>query len=72
MFSALPLRTYVVSLFGVIVAATTFAAEAVGYTSTKHQHEVGTGYFDVISEIVSQGQSSTKALKGSTEEDQFH
>ncbi|AKF11515.1 Isocitrate lyase [Sandaracinus amylolyticus] len=49
-----------------------FAAESVGYTSTKHQHEVGTGYFDVISEIVSQGQSSTKALKGSTEEDQFH
>ena len=49
-----------------------FAAESVGYTSTKHQHEVGTGYFDLISDLVSQGQSSTKALKGSTEEDQFH
>jgi isocitrate lyase len=49
-----------------------FAAESVGYTATRHQHEVGTGYFDVISEIVSQGQTSTKALKGSTEEDQFH
>jgi isocitrate lyase len=49
-----------------------FAAESIGYTATKHQHEVGTGYFDVISEIVSQGQSSTTALKGSTEEDQFH
>lgn len=49
-----------------------FAAESIGYTATKHQHEVGTGYFDLISEIVSQGQSSTTALKGSTEEDQFH
>jgi isocitrate lyase len=48
------------------------AAEKLGYTATKHQHEVGTGYFDVISEIVSQGQSSTKALTGSTEEAQFH
>jgi isocitrate lyase len=49
-----------------------FAAESAGYTATKHQSEVGTGYFDVISEIVSQGQSSTKALTGSTEESQFH
>ena len=49
-----------------------FAAESIGYTATKHQQEVGTGYFDVISEIVSQGQSSTKALTGSTEESQFH
>jgi isocitrate lyase len=49
-----------------------FAAEKAGYTGVKHQHEVGTGYFDVISEIVSQGQSSTTALKGSTEEAQFH
>ncbi len=49
-----------------------FAAEKNGYTATKHQHEVGTGYFDAISEIVSQGKSSTTALKGSTEEDQFH
>jgi isocitrate lyase len=44
----------------------------IGYTATKHQREVGTGYFDVISEIVSSGQSSTTALKGSTEEAQFH
>ena len=49
-----------------------FAAEKVGYTATLHQHEVGTGYFDVISELVSSGQSSTTALKGSTEEAQFH
>ena len=49
-----------------------FAAEKIGYTATKHQHEVGTGYFDVVSEIVSQGKSSTKALEGSTEEAQFH
>ena len=49
-----------------------FAAESKGYTATKHQHEVGTGYFDAISELVSQGTSSTTALKGSTEEDQFH
>jgi isocitrate lyase len=49
-----------------------FAAEKQGYTATKHQHEVGTGYFDLISEIVSQGQSSTTALKESTEAEQFH
>ncbi len=49
-----------------------FAAEKQGYTGVKHQHEVGTGYFDAVSEIVSQGQSSTKALAGSTEEAQFH
>jgi isocitrate lyase len=49
-----------------------FALEKSGYSGTKHQHEVGTGYFDQISEIVSQGQSSTTALKGSTEEAQFH
>ena len=48
-----------------------FAAESMGYTATKHQHEVGTGYFDLISNLVSGGQSSTTALKGSTEEAQF-
>ena len=48
-----------------------FAAEAIGYTATKHQHEVGTGYFDAITTLVSEGQSSTTALKGSTEEAQF-
>ncbi|MGV3487624.1 MAG: isocitrate lyase, partial [Tuberibacillus sp.] len=48
-----------------------FASIAKGYTATKHQHEVGTGYFDEISNIVSGGTSSTTALKGSTEEEQF-
>jgi isocitrate lyase len=48
-----------------------FAAEASGYTAVRHQREVGTGYFDEVSRIVSAGESSTLALKGSTEEDQF-
>ena len=48
-----------------------FAAEARGYTATRHQQEVGTGYFDQVTEVVSGGQSSTKALVGSTEMAQF-
>ena len=48
-----------------------FALESVGYTATKHQREVGTGYFDDVSQAVSAGKSSTVALKGSTEEAQF-
>lgn len=48
-----------------------FGAESLGYTATKHQREVGTGYFDLVSNIITQGQSSTNALKGSTEEEQF-
>ncbi|MBC7711943.1 MAG: isocitrate lyase [Rhizobacter sp.] len=48
-----------------------FGAEAIGYTATKHQREVGTGYFDLVSNTVTQGLSSTNALKGSTEEEQF-
>ena len=48
-----------------------FAAEKIGYTATKHQREVGTGYFDLVSNTITQGQSSTTALKGSTEEAQF-
>lgn len=48
-----------------------FAAEKHGYTATRHQREVGTGYFDQVSLIISGGQSSTIALKGSTEEAQF-
>ena len=48
-----------------------FAMEGQGYTATKHQREVGAGYFDLISQAVSGGQSSTLALKGSTEEEQF-
>jgi isocitrate lyase len=45
--------------------------EADGYTATKHQREVGAGYFDLVSQAVSGGQSSTLSLKGSTEEEQF-
>jgi isocitrate lyase len=48
-----------------------FAAEPVGYTAVKHQREVGTGYFDLVSEAVSGGTSSTTALTGSTEAEQF-
>lgn len=48
-----------------------FAAEAEGYTATKHQREVGTGYFDAITQTLSQGKSSLSALSGSTEEEQF-
>lgn len=48
-----------------------FAAAKHGYTGVRHQAEVGTGYFDQILEIISEGQASTGALKGSTEE-QFH
>jgi isocitrate lyase len=48
-----------------------FGMESQGYTATKHQREVGAGYFDLVSQAVSGGQSSTLALKGSTEEDQF-
>ncbi|HWS71114.1 MAG TPA: isocitrate lyase [Thermoanaerobaculia bacterium] len=48
-----------------------FAAEAHGYTATKHQHEVGTGYFDEVAKVISAGQSSTIALSGSTEAAQF-
>jgi isocitrate lyase len=49
-----------------------FAAEADGYTATRHQAEVGTGYFDRVSQVISGGQSSTLALKESTETQQFH
>ena len=48
-----------------------FASEARGYTATRHQREVGTSYFDAVSQAVSQGQSSTTALAGSTETEQF-
>jgi len=48
-----------------------FAAEADGYTATKHQAEVGTGYFDTITQIIAGGASSTTALTGSTEAEQF-
>jgi isocitrate lyase len=48
-----------------------FAAEAHGYTATRHQHEVGTGYFDEIAEVISGGRTSTLALEESTEAHQF-
>jgi isocitrate lyase len=48
-----------------------FALEAQGYTATRHQHEVGAGYFDLVAQAVSGGESSTLALRGSTEEAQF-
>jgi isocitrate lyase len=48
-----------------------FAAEKDGYTATRHQREVGTGYFDEIAQVVAEGKSSTTALHGSTEEEQF-
>lgn len=48
-----------------------FDAEPMGYTATRHQHEVGTGYFDAVTTLVSGGSSSTTALTGSTEEAQF-
>ena len=48
-----------------------FAAEKDGYTATKHQREVGAGYFDDVTQTVSAGRSSVTAMKGSTEEEQF-
>lgn len=48
-----------------------FAAEKYGYTATRHQREVGTGYFDEVAQVITGGTSSTTALKGSTEEEQF-
>jgi len=49
-----------------------FAAEKRGYTATKHQREVGTGYFDAVTQAIQGGRSSVTALTGSTEEAQFH
>src|ERR1700688_1143298 len=48
-----------------------FAAEARGYTATKHQREVGAGYFDDVTQTIAAGTSSITALSGSTEEQQF-
>jgi isocitrate lyase len=49
-----------------------FAAEKDGYTATRHQREVGTGYFDDVATVIAGGMSSTVALAGSTEAEQFH
>jgi isocitrate lyase len=48
-----------------------FGLESAGYTAVKHQHEVGTGWFDLVSKTISRGGSSTLALEGSTESAQF-
>jgi isocitrate/methylisocitrate lyase len=48
-----------------------FAAQKNGFTAVRHQHEVGTGYFDAVAMAVSQGASSTMAMAGSTEKEQF-
>ena len=48
-----------------------FAAADRGFTAVKHQREVGTGYFDQVTQTIQAGQSSTTALTGSTEEEQF-
>jgi isocitrate/methylisocitrate lyase len=49
-----------------------FELERLGYTATRHQREVGTGYFDEVARVIMGGQGSTLALVGSTEEEQFH
>ena len=49
-----------------------FEMEDKGYTATRHQREVGAGYFDQVSQVISGGTASTLALKGSTEEEQFY
>jgi isocitrate lyase len=49
-----------------------FAAQDIGFTAVRHQREVGTGYFDAVSVAVSAGKSSTTAMAGSTETEQFH
>ena len=48
-----------------------FAAESHGYTATRHQREVGTGYFDEVAQVISGGLASTLAMDGSTEKAQF-
>jgi isocitrate lyase len=48
-----------------------FAAAERGFTAVKHQREVGTGYFDAVTQVIEGGHSSTTALKGSTEDEQF-
>jgi isocitrate lyase len=48
-----------------------FGRESEGYTATKHQREVGAGYFDSVTQVVTQGASSLSAMHGSTEEEQF-
>jgi isocitrate lyase len=49
-----------------------FASESLGYTATRHQREVGTGYFDEVAGVIGEGRISTAALHGSTEAEQFY
>jgi isocitrate lyase len=49
-----------------------FASEPLGYTATRHQREVGTGYFDEVASVIGEGRASTTALAGSTEAEQFY
>lgn len=49
-----------------------FAGEHLGYTATRHQREVGTGYFDEVARVIGEGKVSTTALHGSTEAEQFY
>jgi isocitrate lyase len=55
----------------VALQETEFAAEAAGYTATRHQREVGTGYFDDVMQVITGGTSATRALHESTEAVQF-
>jgi isocitrate lyase len=48
-----------------------FAAEELGYTATRHQHEVGAGYFDAVTQVIQGRHAATTALSGSTEQAQF-
>jgi isocitrate lyase len=48
-----------------------YAAAERGFTAVKHQREVGTGYFDDVTQVIQAGKSSTTALHGSTEDEQF-
>jgi isocitrate lyase len=48
-----------------------FAAQTLGFTAVRHQREVGTGYFDAVAMAISAGESSTVAMAGSTESQQF-
>ena len=49
-----------------------FSSEPLGYTATRHQREVGTGYFDEVASVIGEGKASTTALAGSTEAEQFY
>ena len=48
-----------------------FASTEFGYTATRHQREVGTGYFDAVTQAITTGQACTTAMEGSTETEQF-